>query len=198
MEGKHAVVVVLLILSSSWGFARNPSNMSNPVSQCGINALYAGIRYLGFEEHLDHLYLEIQPDKNNMVSLYQLARYANKKGLYTTSAKHPTLEELRTVLTEHSAVLLHYEYDTFNGFRQSHIIALVRPETGQIWVLDFPFRPYIAEDNKIADALKQSKGLLILSRLPFQHPIFGRLNTFSNIWILLAAVSLGNRSILPK
>jgi len=172
---------------TSTAVASIPGELYDSISQCGINALYSCMCYLGVELPLDQLYCDIPRNENNQVNLYQLAEYARNCELYVKPIKYPTLPLLKKYLTSSSSAILQFKYP--NG--KSHIVALLRPQNSDIWVYDVPLEKSIISDDILGDLLKRSQGVLILSLSPFEKSIFGWINASRRIWTLLAVTSLG-------
>lgn len=178
---------VLIFVVTSTAGASIPDELYDSISQCGINALYSCMRYLGIELPLDQLYCDIPRNENNEVNLYQLAEYARNCGLYVKPIKHPTLHLLKKYLTSSSSAIVQFKYPD----DKSHIVALLSPDNSDIWVYDVPLEKSIVSDDTLGDLLKRSQGTLILSLTPVEKSIFGRINASRRIWGLLAATSLG-------
>ena len=145
------------------------SRVENNFSQCGINSLYTCLSYLNVKDNLNSIYSNIQTDGGNKVNLYQIAVYAEKKGLYFKPILKPTIEIIDALLNKNSAAILQYEI-TENGVKNSHIITLIKPFGKEIKILDFP-RAFIVEKDNIVESLKSSGGMLILSKKPFSMEI---------------------------
>jgi hypothetical protein len=134
------------------------------LSQCGINSLYACLTYLNVEDDFNVMYSNIRTDQENKVNLYQIAKYAEKRGLYFKPILKPTIEKIDAFLNEDSAAILQY-HTVEHGVKNAHIIALIRFNK-EIKVLDFP-RAFIVERDNLAKGLENSGGILIISKKPF-------------------------------
>lgn len=161
-----------------------PAQSNNSASQCGINALYTCIRYLGADLPLEQVYSDIPCDRNNGVNLYQLAQYARSNGFYVKAVRYPTLPVVKKYLTGKSDAILQVEYPN----DRHHIVALMIARNGNIWVLDIPQDKFVASDEALGSLLKRSGGMLILSTTPVEQSIFSWISDLGQKWFFAVAI----------
>ena len=179
---KHSFLVILLLSSLLFS---NTKQSPIQKSQCGINALYMCLRYHQVDVSLDQAYAEIQPNKKNEVSLYQLSQYAKDFGLYVVPVKRPEVSILKQALTNSSSAILQFTNPSY----KSHIIALLKPKNQDIWLVDVPLRNQILSDDELQELLNESQGMLIISPTPLKNISFHK-NNSKLFWIIFTTASL--------
>jgi ABC-type bacteriocin/lantibiotic exporter with double-glycine peptidase domain len=143
------------------------------------------MRFLGVELPLDELYSNIPLNENNAVNLFQLSQYASDCGLYTKPVEHPTLAALKEHLSGNSSAVLQYRYPNGRG----HIVALL-PRNGDIWLFDVPLRKFTISDEDLERLLRQSEGMVVVSKTPFPRPMIGQISLSRRSWTFVFITSL--------
>jgi ABC-type bacteriocin/lantibiotic exporter with double-glycine peptidase domain len=163
---KVTVFFVVLVRSSTFQ-SEEISSLENPrLSQCGINSLYLCLKYHGTGIPLEDLYINIQPDSENNVSLKQLGDYAKQKGLYVQYVNNPESGDIQTFLQGKRSVLLQYKTPLPDNTTYKHIVALVKADN-EIILLDYPNPKKEVTLQELSVINGNSEGMLILTEKPF-------------------------------
>jgi len=162
------LILVLILCLTACGETELSSLDNASFSQCGINSLYLCLKYHHINENLDDVYVAIKPDKDNNVSLQQLADFAKTKGLYVHPIIKPSFIDIKKYLNKDSSIVLQYVIDLPDKTKFRHIIALVKADE-KIFLLDYPGPAKEKEAEELAVTISNSEGMLVLSKQPISN-----------------------------
>jgi ABC-type bacteriocin/lantibiotic exporter with double-glycine peptidase domain len=184
----YIILLALVILATPCQSEEGSKEVSHKMSQCGINALYSCMTYLGLDLSLDEVYSEISRTNDNQVNLSQLMEYARRHGIYVKAIRNPTPNSIKENLNTNSSVILQFKYP--NG--KQHMATLLRTRTPRNGILFFnvPFERFIISEQSLGELIEGSQGMLILSLTPFRDSFFSRINSSGYLWTSVSIIAL--------